>query len=85
MPNSKQALKRQRQNDKRKAENKTVRTAMRTAIKKVVQADSSEEAQKHLPMAMKRIDKAARKNVIHANTAARYKSRIAKSAAKASS
>ncbi|HED66413.1 MAG TPA: 30S ribosomal protein S20 [Planctomycetes bacterium] len=81
MPNNKQAKKRVRQNEKRAAENKVTRTSMRTAMKKVLKAETAEEAEKALPMAMKRIDKAAKKNIIHDNTAARYKSRMSRTAA----
>lgn len=82
MPNSKQAEKRVRQNEKRRIENKTVRTSMRTAVKKVLQAPDAAAAQAALPEAMKRVDKAAKKHVIHANTAARTKSRLAKAASR---
>ncbi|MEW6072130.1 MAG: 30S ribosomal protein S20 [Planctomycetota bacterium] len=78
MPTSKQARKRMRQNERRRAANKTARTAMRSAIKKVLQAETAEGAQKAVPEAMKRIDKAAKKSVIHANAAARYKNRLAR-------
>ncbi len=80
MPNNKQAIKRTRQNEAKRIHNKTVRTAMRSAIKTVLKAESTEDAQKGVPLAMKRIDKAAKSNVIHANTAARYKSRISRAA-----
>lgn len=80
MPNNKQAKKRVLQNETRRQENKVVRTAMRSAIRKVVEADNAEAAEAAMPMAMKRIDKAAKKNVIHDNTAARYKNRIARAA-----
>ncbi len=78
MTNSKQAAKRLRQSEQRREANKKTRSAMRTAIKQVLNASSAEEAQKVLPTAMKRIDKAAKLNVIHDNTAARYKSRVAR-------
>jgi small subunit ribosomal protein S20 len=78
MPNSKQALKRLRQADKRRLENKVVRTSMRTAMKRVLRAATQEEGTALLPLASKRIDKAAKTNIIHANAAARYKSRLAK-------
>lgn len=81
MPNNKQAKKRMRQDEDRRQHNKSKRTAMRTAIKKVLQAQSPEAANAALPAAMKRIDKAAKSNVIHANAAARYKARLAKAAA----
>jgi len=81
MPNNKQAKKRVLQNETRRQENKVVRTAMRSAIRKVVEAESADVAEQAIPNAMKRIDKAAKKNVIHANTAARYKNRMARAAA----
>jgi len=81
MPNSKQAKKRLTQDEKKRQLNKTKRTMMRTAIKKVLQADSAEAAQAAVPTAMKRIDKAAKVHVIHENTAARYKARLARSIA----
>ena len=55
---------------------------MRTSMKKVLYASDAEEAAKAMPQAMKRIDKAAKTNVIHSNAAARYKSRLARSLAK---
>jgi small subunit ribosomal protein S20 len=80
MPNNKQASKRLRQSDDRRQRNKTVKSAMRTAVKQVIEADSAEVAQAAVPAAMKRIDKAAKKNIIHDNTAARMKSRVTKAA-----
>jgi small subunit ribosomal protein S20 len=82
MPNNKQAEKRVRQNEKRKIENKVVRTSMRSAMKKVLGAETKDAAEAAMPAAMKRIDKAAKHHVIHANAAARQKSRLAKAAAK---
>jgi len=78
MPNNKQAEKRVRQNETRRQENKIVRSAMRGAIRKVSEADTAEAAEAAVPSAMKRIDKAAKHNIIHKNTAARYKSRVAR-------
>jgi small subunit ribosomal protein S20 len=78
MPNSKQAKKRIRQADKRREQNKVTRSSMRTAMKKVLQAETPEAAREALPMAMKRVDKAAKNNVIHDNAAARYKSRLSR-------
>lgn len=80
MPNSKQASKRMRQSETRRLHNKALRSAMRSAMKLVLSAESPDAATKALPMAMKRVDKAAKSNVIHANTAARYKSRLSKAA-----
>ena len=81
MPNTKQAKKRVRQDEQRRQANRPKATAMRSAIKKVLRAESSEAAEALLPEAMKRIDKAAKSNIIHDNAAARYKSRIARNAA----
>ena len=78
MPNSKQAKKRQRQNEERRVLNKTVRTSMRSAIKKVLRSTDAQQGAAELRAAMKRIDKAAKTRVIHPNAAARYKSRLAK-------
>jgi small subunit ribosomal protein S20 len=80
MPNNKQAEKRVRQNEKQREGSKVIRTSMRSAVKKVVQAESREAAEAALPEAMKRVDKAAKRHVIHENAAARTKSRLAKAA-----
>ena len=78
MAHSKQAAKRHRQNVKARARNKTERTAMKTAIRSVQRAESLDAAKAGMPLAMKRIDKAAKSRVIHPNAAARLKSRLAK-------
>ncbi|MCA8981458.1 MAG: 30S ribosomal protein S20 [Planctomycetes bacterium] len=80
MPNNKQAKKRMRQDDERRLSNKAVRSTMRSAVKKVLDAETPEAAQSALPEAMKRVDKAAKINVIHENAAARVKSRLARAA-----
>ena len=77
MPNVKSAEKRMRTSAKRAARNRQVRSRLRTAIKKVRQADSTEVATAALREATSLLDRAAAKNVIHANKAARTKSRLA--------
>ncbi len=77
MPNVKSAEKRMRTSAKRAARNRQVRSRLRTAIKKVRQADSPEIATAALREASSLLDRAAAKNVIHANKAARAKSRLA--------
>jgi small subunit ribosomal protein S20 len=77
MAHSKQAVKRIRQNEKRREINKQVKSRMKTAIKRVQVADDGARPTA-LSEAMKRIDKAAKGNAIHANAAARLKSRLAK-------
>jgi len=78
MAHTKQAAKRHKQNLKARERNKAQRTAMKSAIKSVRRAESLDAAKASLPLAMKRIDKAAQSRVIHANAAARLKSRLAK-------
>jgi small subunit ribosomal protein S20 len=84
--NIKSQIKRNRQNETRRVRNKAVRTELRTRVKSAVAAaeagaDNTDEAAR---AAMKRIDKAAAKGVIHKNAAARYKSRLAKRIARSS-
>ena len=79
MPNHKSAEKRVRQNEKRRQINRGHRTKVRTYIKKLRAAlDSGEKQQidKILPEAISVIDKSVQKGVMHANAAARYKSRL---------
>jgi small subunit ribosomal protein S20 len=78
MPNSKQSIKRMKTDEKRRVMNKTLATSMKTAVKKVMSAEDAASAAEALPIAMKRIDKAAKANVIHDNTAARKKAQLAK-------
>lgn len=52
--------------------------AVRKQIKKAVESQMFDEAKKLLPLAYKKIDKAAKKNTISKNAAARYKSKLAK-------
>jgi small subunit ribosomal protein S20 len=62
--------------------NRYVKGKMRSAVKAVEQAIASgdaEQAQLLMPKASKELDKAARKNIIHPNKAARLKSRLMRS------
>lgn len=80
MANIKSQIKRNRQNEKRRLANKAVRSELRTRTKAAVAAaeTGAENAEAAASAAMKRIDKAGNKNVIHKNAAARRKSRLAK-------
>ncbi|GFR37374.1 30S ribosomal protein S20 [Insulibacter thermoxylanivorax] len=81
MPNIKSAIKRARQNEKRRAHNASQKSALRTAIKAVETAVANnelEKAQAALIIATKKLDKAASKGLIHKNAAANKKSRLAK-------
>ncbi len=80
MPNNKQATKVVKRDEVRRLHNKAITSAMRTAVKSVLNAESPEAARKALPDAMKRVDKAAQKNLIHANAAARVKGQLSRAA-----
>ena len=73
------AEKRMRQDEKRRIRNKGVKTAIRSAAKKVVVAAEKKDAQaakEALLDMIKRIDTAARKGIVKKNAAARKKSRM---------
>jgi small subunit ribosomal protein S20 len=76
--NIKSQIKRNRQNEKRRLRNKSVRAEMRTRSKSAVAAaeNGADDADELLRLAVKRIDKAAAQGVIHKNTAANHKSRL---------
>ena len=78
MANIKSQIKRNRQNEKRRLRNRTVRSEVNTRTKAALDAveHDDEDADETLRLAVKRIDKAAAKGVIHKNTAARRKSRL---------
>ena len=78
MPNIKSAKKRVLITKKETVLNNDVKASMKTAIKKVEKAQTKEEALEKLNVAIKRIDNAASKGVIKANTRDRYKSRLNK-------
>jgi len=80
MANIRSQIKRNRQNEVRRQRNKAVRSEVRTRTKAAAAAveAGSDDAPEELRQAMKRIDKAAAKGVIHKNEAARRKSRLAK-------
>lgn len=81
MPNTKSAMKRMRQNEKRRLRNRMIRTRMRTFIKKAREALAIGDpalASEAVREAVSQIDRAAQKGVIHRNAAARRKSRLMK-------
>lgn len=84
MANTKSAEKRNRQNVKARERNRAHRSRLRTAIKSLraaVASGDAAKAQELLPQTFSVIDATAQKKVIHANTASRYKSRLAKTVA----
>ena len=79
MANTAQARKRARQSEVRRQHNASLRSALRTAIKKVQKAISSGDraaAERQLQESTSIIDRIADKNIIHKNKAARHKSRL---------
>lgn len=81
MANIKSQIKRNRQNEKRRLHNRSLRSELKTRIKSVetaVEAGDVEAAREALQLAQKRIDMAASKGLLKKNTAARRKSRLAK-------
>ncbi len=80
MANIKSQEKRNRQNATRRSRNKSVTSDLKTAVRKVHEASAAGEPVDELyRSAQKRIDKAVAKGVLHPNTAARKKSRLAAS------
>ncbi|BCS96132.1 30S ribosomal protein S20 [Desulfoluna limicola] len=80
MANHKSAKKRAIQNEKKRARNMAVKTQMKNAVKAVrsAEADKAENMTDTLIKATSVIDVAAKKGVIHKNTAARKISRLTK-------
>ena len=80
MANIKSQIKRNRQNEIRRVRNKAVKSEIKTRVKVAVTAAESgaETAPADLKTAIKRLDKAASKGIIHKNQAARRKSRLMK-------
>ena len=79
MANTKSALKRNRQNKKRRLHNRYFRGVARSFVKKAranIASEDLEAAREETQMAIKALDKAAQKGIIHKNNAARRKSRL---------
>ena len=78
MANIKSQIKRNRQNEKRRLRNKAVRSELRTRTKSAAAAaeEGGENLVEATRLAIKKLDKAASKGVIHKNQAARRKSRL---------
>ena len=78
MPNIKSAKKRVKVIATKTAKNKAYNSALKTAIKKAVVAVNSDAADKAecVRLAVKKIDKAESKGILHKNTASRKKSAL---------
>ena len=80
MANTKSAIKRMRQSENRRLRNRIVRTRVRTALKtaRAIVATPGSDARDAVLQAIRTLDKAVTKGVIHRNTAARKKSVLAR-------
>ena len=81
MPRSKSAEKAARASERKRLRNKSVRSATKTKMTRAEELISSNElepAREAVTTAISALDKAAKKGVIHPNTAARRKSRLMK-------
>jgi small subunit ribosomal protein S20 len=78
--NIKSQIKRNRQNERRRLRNKAVRSELKTRTKRAVSAaeQGADDTVELTRLAIKRLDMAASKGVIHKNQAARRKSRLMK-------
>ena len=85
MANIKQQKKRIKQAEASTLRNKAVRSELKTRVKNALTAaqNGAEDSAAKMATAVKRLDKAASKGVIHKNQAARRKSRLARKANKA--
>ena len=80
MANIKSQKKRIKTNEKRHERNKAVRSELKTRVKTAQKAIGTDGADAALRSAVKRLDMAAAKGVIHKNAAARRKSRLMRKA-----
>ena len=81
MANIKSQIKRVKTNEKRRVRNKSVRSSVRTAVRKFREAAESGDVEQATTLqraASRALDKAASKGVVHKNQAANRKSAMAK-------
>ena len=81
MANIKSQIKRNRQNELARARNRSVRSSLKTRIRRLeeaIAAGQRDEAEAAYRLAVKDLDQAAAKGVIHKNKASNQKSRLAK-------
>ena len=78
MPNIKSAKKRMELSRAANTRNRINRSRIRTAIRRVTEAEDAETAQVYMKEAIALLDRAATKHLIHPNRAARIKSQIAR-------
>jgi small subunit ribosomal protein S20 len=86
MANIRSQIKRNRTNERRRVRNRAVKSELRTRVKTALTTAGTEGAgDESLRLALKKIDKAASKGVIHKNAAARRKSRLMRAVARSTS
>jgi small subunit ribosomal protein S20 len=81
LANIKSQIKRNKQNQKRRMRNRVYRGTARTYVRKAeaaIKVGDAQASQEEVLKAIKALDKAASKGVIHKNNAARRKSRLVK-------
>ena len=80
MANIQSQIKRNRQNEKRRLRNRNIRGSARTAVSqaRATVAKAAPESKEAVMAAISQVDRSAGKGVIHANKAARLKSRLMK-------
>ncbi|MFN3741958.1 MAG: 30S ribosomal protein S20 [Anaerolineales bacterium] len=79
MANIKSQIKRMRQNEKRRLRNRMIRGQARAALKRALEAiESGQITDALIRQAVRALDKAAEKGVLHKNNVARRKSRLMK-------
>lgn len=80
MPNIKSAIKRVRITESKTLKNSIRKSVLKSNVKKCKEAiaNNDSNAANALKIAIKSLDKSAAKNIIHKNTAARRKSKLAK-------
>jgi small subunit ribosomal protein S20 len=78
MANHKSALKRIRQNNKKRLHNKYYHKTTRNAIKRLRELSEKATAVAELPKVVSMIDKLAKRNIIHTNKASNLKSKLTK-------
>ena len=78
MPNTKSAIKRARQAEKRTEHNKAQRSRLKTAIKQTMSATDAETAEASFRATSALLDRYATRKLVHKNKVARKKSQLAK-------
>ncbi|MGE3807120.1 MAG: 30S ribosomal protein S20 [Gemmataceae bacterium] len=81
MPHTRSAKKQIRKDEKRRVHNRAIKRTIKSEVKKalsIAEAGSIDELTKQYNEAVKKLDKAAAKRIVHPNMAARKKAQLAK-------